>query len=64
MYKKIEKDSVEISLKSINESDLTKNNTREEKAIATNTTEINKDICDTQNNCCRLYKNWCKESLW
>ena len=57
MYKKIEKDSVEISLKSINESDLTKNNTREEKAIATNITEINKDICDTQNNCCRLYKN-------
>ena len=50
MYKKIEKYSVEISLKSINNSDITKNNTREEKAIATNATEINKDICDTQNN--------------
>ena len=50
VYKKIEKYSVEISLKSINNSDITKNNTREEKAIATNATEINKDICDTQNN--------------
>ena len=27
-----------------------KNNAREEKAIATITTEINNDICDTQNN--------------
>ena len=50
MYKKIEKYSTEISLKSINNSEITKNNTREEKAIATNATQINKDICDTQNN--------------
>ena len=45
-----QKGSVEISLEFINNNDITKNNTREERAIATNTTEINKDICDTQNN--------------
>ena len=27
-----------------------KDNAREERAIATSTTEINKDICDTQSN--------------
>ena len=41
-----QKDSVEISVKSKNNSDI-KNNAREERGIATNTTE---DICDTQNN--------------
>ena len=45
-----QKDSVEISLESINNNNITKNNAREERAIATNTTEINNDICDTQNN--------------
>ena len=45
-----QKDSVEISLESINNNDITKNNAREEWATATNTTEINKDVCDTQNN--------------
>ena len=45
-----QKDSVEISLESINNNDITKSNAREEWAIATNTTEINKDVCDTQNN--------------
>ena len=42
-----QKDSVEISVESKNNSDLTKYNPREERAIATNATE---DICDTQNN--------------
>ena len=41
-----QKDSVEISVESKNNSDI-KNNAREERGIATNTTE---DICDTQNN--------------
>ena len=45
-----QKDSVEISLESINNNDITKNNAREVRAISTNTTEINKYICDTQNN--------------
>ena len=45
-----QKDSVEISLESINNNGITKNNAREVRAISTNTTEINKDICDTQNN--------------
>ena len=42
--------NVTISLESINNNDITKNNAREKGAIANNTTEINKDICDTQNN--------------
>ena len=42
---KTQKDSFEISLESINNNDA-----HEEKAIATNTVEINKDMCDTQNN--------------
>ena len=41
-----QKDSVKISFESKNNSNI-KNNAREERAIATNTTE---DICDTQNN--------------
>ena len=45
-----QKDSVEISVEIINNNGITKNNTHEERAIATNTTEINNDICDTQNN--------------
>ena len=45
-----QKASVEISLEFINNYGITKNNTRGERAIATNTTEINKDICDTKNN--------------
>ena len=40
-----QKDSVEISVESKNNSDI-KNNAREERGIATNTTE---DICDAQN---------------
>ena len=44
-----QKDSVEISLKSINNNDI-KNNADEERTIATNTAEINKDMFDTQNN--------------
>ena len=40
-----------------------KNNAREEKAIATITTEINNDICDTQNNIVVDHeKKRCKES--
>ena len=39
-----QKDSVEISVESKNNSDITENNAREERAIATNTTE---DVCDT-----------------
>ena len=42
-----QKDSVEISVESKNNSDITKNNAREERSIATNTTE---DICHTRNN--------------
>ena len=42
-----QKDSVEISVESKNNSDITENNAREERAIATNTTE---DVCDTWNN--------------
>ena len=42
-----QKDSVEISVESKNNSDITKNNACEERAIANNATE---DICDTQNN--------------
>ena len=42
-----QKDSVEISVESRNNSDIAKNNADEERAIATNATE---DICDTQNN--------------
>ena len=45
-----QKDSVEISLKNINNNDIAKNNAHEERTIATITTEINKDMCDTQNN--------------
>ena len=41
-----QKDSVKISFESKNNSNI-KNNAREERAIATNTTE---DICDTRNN--------------
>ena len=45
-----QKDSVEISLESINNSDIAKSNAREEETIATDTIKINKDKCDTQNN--------------
>ena len=45
-----QKDSVEISVESITNNDITRNNAREEGVIATSTIEINKDICDTQNN--------------
>ena len=45
-----QKDIVESSLESINNNDITKNNAREERAIATTTAEINNDINDTQNN--------------
>ena len=45
-----QKDIVESSLESINNNDITKNNAREERAIATTTVEINNDINDTQNN--------------
>ena len=45
-----QKDSVEISLECINNNDIMKNKAREERAIATNTTESNNDICNTQNN--------------
>ena len=43
----MQKDSVEISVESKNNSEITKNNAREERAIATNATE---DIWDKQNN--------------
>ena len=42
-----QKDSVEISVESKNNSDITKNNACEERAIATNATG---DTCDTKNN--------------
>ena len=42
-----QKDSVEISVESRNNTHIAKNNADEERAIATNATE---DICDTQNN--------------
>ena len=42
-----QKDSVEISVESKNKSGITKNNAREERAVATNATE---DISNTQNN--------------
>ena len=42
-----QKDSVEISVESKNNSDITKNNAHEEGAIVTN---ANEDICNTQNN--------------
>ena len=45
-----QKDGVEISLESINNNDIAKNNAREERAIVTNNTKINKNMCDTQNN--------------
>ena len=45
-----QKDSVEISLEGIYNNDIAKNNAREEKPVATNATEINKDICDTTQN--------------
>ena len=50
MIKPLTQNNVTISLESINNNDITKNNAREKGAIANNTTEINKDICDTQNN--------------
>ena len=50
-----QKDSVEISLESINNSDIAKSNAREEEAIATDT----KDKCDSQH--CRSYKKGCKK---
>ena len=37
-------DNVDISLESINNNGIAKNNAGEERAIATNTTEINKDM--------------------
>ena len=45
-----QKDSDEISLESINNNSITKNNARQDRAIATNNTEIIKDMCNTQNN--------------
>ena len=53
-------DSVEISLESIDNND--KNNACEERAITTNTAEINNDICNTQNNIVAYHiKNYAKK---
>ena len=47
----------------VHSNDIAKNNSREERAIATNNTEINKDMRDTQNNIVVDHIKWIQAKL-